>query len=68
MKNFMLIALNLGIVVFIMAGIMAFANFAFGMNIGFKGAAVPADPIAGVAFLIVAAFCYGISYLFTQKG
>jgi|JI7StandDraft_1071085.scaffolds.fasta_scaffold843487_1 drug/metabolite transporter (DMT)-like permease len=67
MKNFMLIALNLSIVVFFVAGIMAFVNYSFGTNIGFQGAEVPGDPAIGILSFVIAAFCYGVNYLVTRE-
>lgn len=67
MKNFMLIALNLSIVVFALAGVLAFVNFAFGTNIGFKGADIPGDPAIGILSFVIAAFCYGVNYFVTRE-
>lgn len=67
MKNFLLIALHISVVVFLLIGIVAFVNYLFGINIGIKGSQVPADPLAGSIFLIIAGFCYGISHLFTRR-
>ena len=67
MKNFMLIALNLSIVAFLMAGIIAFVNYLFGTNIGFQGSEVPGDPAIGILSFVIAAFCYGVNYFIEKK-
>jgi hypothetical protein len=38
-------------------------NYFFGFFVGFKGTAVPSEPIAGLAFFLVGAACFGLAYL-----
>lgn len=67
MKNFFLLCIQLGFIFFGLATIMAFINFLTGWKIGIKGTAIPGDPIAAVAFLIVALICGGVSFLMARK-
>lgn len=64
MKNFLVIAANLGIVAFIGAALGTFLNYLFGLNIGFKGETLPDDPVIGAVFIVMAAiFGVGAFYL-----
>lgn len=67
MKDFLMLVLNLSIVVFALAGVLAFVNFAFGTNIGFKGASVPGDPMIGVLAFGISGICYGVNYWTARK-
>lgn len=68
MKNFMLLVLNLSIVVFVLAGVMAFVNYYLNMRIGVQGVEVPGDPAIGILSFVIAAICYGVNYFVTKKG
>jgi len=67
MKNFFLLCIQLGFVFFGLATIMAFLNYLTGWKIGIKGTAIPGDPVAAIAFLVVALICGGISFFITRK-
>lgn len=67
MKNFVLLGLQIGILVFALGGIFAVINFFTGWHLGFKGAEVPGVPAAIVAFLGLTAVCLGLERLLARK-
>ena len=67
MKNFLVIAVNLGVVAFVLAALGTFLNYLFGLSIGFKGEKLPDDPVIGVAFLVMAAIFGGAAYFVNKK-
>ncbi len=67
MKNFLSIAVNIGVAVFALSGIFAFINYFAGTNIGLKGATIPGDPILGIVCFVLSGICLGLSYLFREK-
>lgn len=38
-------------------------NYFFGFNVGFKGTAVPTEPLAGLSFFLVGGASFGLAYL-----
>lgn len=42
---------------FVVGFVFALLNYFFGLKLGIKGAAVPADPAAGVVFLVLGVVC-----------
>ena len=67
MKNFIVIAVNLGVVAFVLAALGTFLNYLFGLSIGFKGEKLPEDPVIGVVFLVMAAIFGGVAYFVNRK-
>ncbi len=67
MKNFVLLCLQLGIMVFALGSIFSVINFLAGWHLGFKGAAVPGEPAAIAAFLGLTAVCLGGERLLARK-
>ena len=67
MKNFLVLVVNLSVVAFGLAALGTFLNYLFGLNIGFKGSALPDDPVIGVVFICMAAVCGAIAYFVNRK-
>ena len=67
MKNFVLLCLQIGILVFALGAIFAVINFITGWHLGFKGAEVPGVPAAIVAFLGLTVLCVGVERLLARK-
>lgn len=67
MKNFLVIAVNLGVAAFAMAAIGTFLNYLFGLSIGFKGSKLPNDPVIGVVFVVMAAAFGLVAYFVNRK-
>ncbi|MBS1797215.1 MAG: hypothetical protein JSS81_25540 [Acidobacteria bacterium] len=67
MKKFLLLFLSLGTVAFVIAGVFAFINYLTGWHLGFKGEAVPGDPVMGVLFLVLAGVFGGLSRWMERK-
>jgi fumarate reductase subunit C len=67
MKNFIVIAVNLGVVAFVLAALGTFLNYLFGLSIGFKGEKLPDDPVIGAVFLVMAAIFGGAAYFVNKK-
>lgn len=67
MKNFLVIAVNLGVVAFAFAALGTFLNYLFGLSIGFKGAKLPNDPVIGVVFVVMAAIFGAAAYFINRK-
>lgn len=67
MKNFLVIAVNLGVVAFALAALGTFLNYLFGLSIGFKGNALPNDPVIGVVFVVMAAAFGAVAYFVNKK-
>jgi len=68
MKDLILMLLQLIGVVCFLGFIFSLLNIAFGWNIGFKGAAVPADIRATLSFLAVAGICAAVVYFWGEGG
>jgi hypothetical protein len=66
MRNFVVIAVNLGVAAFVMAALGTFLNYLFGFSIGFKGSKLPDDPVSGAAFLVMAAL-FGVAAFFVNR-
>jgi len=60
------IAVNLGVVAFILAALGTFLNSLFGLSIGFKGEKLPDDPVIGAVFLVMAAL-FGVAAYFLNR-
>jgi hydrogenase/urease accessory protein HupE len=67
MKNFVLLCLQIGILVFALGAIFAIINFFTGWHLGFKGAEVPGVPAAIIAFLVLTGLCVGVERLLARK-
>lgn len=67
MKNFLVIAVNLGVVAFALAALGTFLNYLFGLNIGFKGTALPNDPVIGAVFVVMAGVFGAVAYFVNRK-
>lgn len=67
MKNFFLLCIQLGFIFFGLATIAAFLNYLTGWKLGIKGTAIPGDPVAASAFLVVALICGGVSLFVARK-
>ncbi|MBK6750215.1 MAG: hypothetical protein KA956_00495 [Pyrinomonadaceae bacterium] len=67
MKNFLVIAVNLGVVAFALAALGTFLNYLFGLSIGFKGNALPNDPVIGVVFVVMAGVFGAVAYFVNRK-
>ncbi len=67
MKNFLVIAVNLGAVAFALAALGTFINYLFGLSIGFKGNALPNDPVIGVVFVVMAGVFGAVAYFVNRK-
>lgn len=67
MKNFLVIAVNLGVVAFALAALGTFLNYMFGLSIGFKGNALPNDPVIGVVFVVMAGIFGAVAYFVNRK-
>lgn len=67
MKNFLVITVNLGVVAFALAALGTFVNHLFGTNIGFKGTALPNDPLIGVVFVVMAGLFGAAAYFVNKK-
>ena len=67
MKNFLVIAVNLGVVAFALAALGTFINYLFGLSIGFKGNALPNDPVIGVVFVVMAGVFGAVAYFVNRK-
>lgn len=65
MKNFLLIACQLGFAAFVMVAVCSILNWSFGWQLGFKGSEIPGDPVSAVAFLILG-LLFGGAYLFMR--
>ncbi len=66
MKNFLVIAVNLGVVAFILAALGTFVNYLFGLSIGFKGEKLPDDPVIGAVFVVMAGL-FGVGAFFLNR-
>lgn len=66
MLKFIGLFANLGVVAFVLAAAGTIANYLFGTNIGFKGAALPNDPVIAIVFLVMAGV-FGIGAFFVNK-
>jgi len=67
MKNFILLCLQLGIMIFALGSIFAVINYLTGWHLGFKGAEVPGVPAAIVAFLVLTGVCLGLERLLNRR-
>ena len=67
MKNFLVIAVNLGVVAFALAALGTFLNYLFGLSIGFKGNSLPNDPVIGVVFVVMASAFGAVAYFVNKK-
>lgn len=67
MKDILLLICNVAWVVFSLVAIGTFLNYLFGLNIGYKGEKLPADPVSAVAFLVVAGIFGGVWLLMGRK-
>ncbi len=67
MKNFLVIAVNLGVVAFALAALGTFLNYLFGLTIGFKGNALPNDPVIGVVFVVMSGVFGAAAYFVNRK-
>lgn len=67
MRNFLLVVLNLASVAFVVVFLLAMANYLFGSKLSIKGAIIPGDPVAAIAFLVIAVMCGGIGVLVNRR-
>lgn len=67
MKNFLVLFVNLGVAGFALAALGTFLNYLFGLNIGFKGAALPDDPAIGAVFVVLAAIFGAIAFFVNRR-
>lgn len=67
MKNILFLICNMAAVMFVFAFVFALANCVFGLRLGIRGAKVPGDPVAVVAFLVVAGIFGGVTYFLNKK-
>jgi hypothetical protein len=67
MRNVVLVVLNLACMGFVLVFILALLNFLFGLHLGIKGTKVPGDPVAAIAFLVIAGICGGIGVLVNRR-
>lgn len=67
MRNVLLVVLNLASVAFVAVFLLAMANFLFGSKLSIKGAVIPGDPVAAIAFLVIAVTCGGIGGLVNRR-
>jgi hydrogenase/urease accessory protein HupE len=67
MKNFVLLCLQIGMMVFALGAIFAVINYLTGWHLGFKGAEVPGVPQAIIAFLFLTCICLGLERLMNRK-
>ena len=67
MKNFVLVCLQIGIMVFALGAIFAFINYLTGWHLGFKGAAVPGEPVVVGVFFVLTIACLGAERLLNRK-
>lgn len=66
MKNFLVIAVNLGVAAFALAALGTFLNYLFGLSIGFKGNVLPNDPVIGVVFVVMSGI-FGVGAYFINR-
>lgn len=67
MKNIVLVIVNLACVGFVLAFVLALLNYSLGLHLGIKGTKVPGDPVAAIAFLVVAGVCGGIGVFLNRR-
>jgi hypothetical protein len=68
MRNFIILALQIGFVLFVLAAILGALNYFFRLRLGLKGAEVPADlAIAGLC-LLLGLISGGASLFLNRKG
>jgi hypothetical protein len=67
MKNILFLICNLAAIAFVFAFLFAVANLVFGLHLGFRGAKIPGDPLAAVAFLVVAGVFGSVTYFLNKK-
>ncbi len=67
MKNFLVLFVNLGVIAFALAALGTFLNYLFGLNIGFKGSALPNDPAIGAVFVVMAAIFGAIAFFVNRR-
>jgi heme/copper-type cytochrome/quinol oxidase subunit 1 len=67
MKNFLVLFVNLGVIAFALAALGTFLNYLFGLNIGFKGSALPNDPAIGAVFVVMAGIFGAIAFFVNRK-
>ena len=67
MRNVVLVVLNLACMGFVLVFVLALLNFLFGLHLGIKGTKVPGDPVAAVAFLVVAGICGSVGVMINRR-
>jgi hydrogenase/urease accessory protein HupE len=67
MKNFILLCLQIGILVFSLGSVFSIINYLTGWHLGFKGAEVPGVPAAIISFLLLTGICVGLERLLSSK-
>ena len=67
MRNVVLVVLNLACMGFVLVFVLALLNFLFGLHLGIKGTKVPGDPVAALAFLLVAVICGVIGVMVNRR-
>ncbi len=67
MKNFFVLFVNLGVAAFALAALGTFLNYLFGLNLGFKGSALPNDPVIGAVFIVMAAIFGSIAFFVNRR-
>jgi heme/copper-type cytochrome/quinol oxidase subunit 1 len=67
MKNFLVLFVNLGVIAFALAALGTFLNYLFGLNIGFKGSALPNDPAIGAVFVVMAGIFGAVAWFVNRR-
>jgi hypothetical protein len=67
MKDLVLLILQIVVIACLLGFIFSLLNYFLGWNIGFRGAAVPADLRATTAFLVVGGACAAIVYFWDRR-
>jgi hypothetical protein len=67
MRNVVLVVLNLACMGFVLVFVLALLNFLFHLNLGIKGTRVPGDPVAVIAFLVIAGICGSVGVLVNRR-
>lgn len=67
MRNIVLVILNLASVGFVLAFLLALANFLFGSKLAIKGAVIPGNIGFAIAFLLVSVTCGMIGVMVNRR-
>lgn len=67
MKNFILLVITVATYAFLMAAAGSFLNYLFGLNLGMADEKIPADPVIGASFLVIAGICWLITFIVDRR-